>query len=61
MQPYVFEEYPKWVTLPDGSQAIVQDTDEEDALLGPEEPQDGQSDNPDSPAPKRRGRPPKAR
>lgn len=47
--PYVYQEYPKWVTLADGSQIIVHNADEETAVIGPEEKQE----------PKRRGRPPK--
>lgn len=43
--PYVFHEYPKWVTPPDGEPVIVQDAEEEAAVMASE------------PA-KRRGRPP---
>jgi len=32
--PYVFVEYPKWVTLADGSQIIVENADEEAAATG---------------------------
>jgi hypothetical protein len=45
--PYEYREYPKWVTLADGSGIIVYDADEEAAALAKEEPV------------KRRGRPPK--
>lgn len=31
--PYVYVEYPKWVTLPDGRQVIVKSSQEEAALL----------------------------
>lgn len=34
--PYVYQEYPKWVTLADGSQIIVQNEDEERAAIGEE-------------------------
>lgn len=34
--PYVYHEYPKWVTLADGSQLIVNDPDEESAAIGEE-------------------------
>jgi hypothetical protein len=33
--PYVYQEYPKWVTLADGSQIIVNDAEEEHAAIGP--------------------------
>lgn len=45
--PYEYHEYPKWVTLADGSGIIVYDADEEAVALAKEEPA------------KRRGRPPK--
>ncbi|HEF4757109.1 hypothetical protein KTF24_13850 [Burkholderia multivorans] len=45
--PYEYREYPKWVTLADGSGIIVENAEEEAAALGKEEPA------------KRRGRPPK--
>lgn len=32
--PYVFQEYPKWVTLADGSQMIAENADEEQVLVG---------------------------
>jgi hypothetical protein len=35
--PYVYVEYPKWVTLADGSQIIVNDAEEEKAAVGVEE------------------------
>ena len=35
--PYVFREYPKWVTLADGSQMVVNDADEEFAAVGEKE------------------------
>jgi hypothetical protein len=38
--PYVFREYPKWVTLADGSQIIANDADEEAVLVGPQEDAD---------------------
>jgi hypothetical protein len=31
---YVFQEYPKWVTLKDGSQELAQNADEEAVLIG---------------------------
>lgn len=31
---YVFREYPKWVTLADGSRIIVNDKDEEEVAVG---------------------------
>jgi hypothetical protein len=34
--PYVYREYPKWVTLADGSQIVVNDADEEQAAIGAE-------------------------
>lgn len=33
--PYVFREYPKWVTLVDGTKIIVNDAEEEAAAIGP--------------------------
>jgi hypothetical protein len=45
--PYEYCEYPKWVTLADGSGIIVYDADEEAVALAKDEPV------------KRRGRPPK--
>lgn len=35
--PYVFQEFPKWVTLADGSQMLVQNADEEAVLTAPAE------------------------
>lgn len=32
---YVYHEYPKWVSLADGSQILVHDKGEEDAAIGP--------------------------
>lgn len=32
---YVFHEFPKWVTLADGSQILVQNADEEAILIAP--------------------------
>lgn len=32
---YVFQEFPKWVTLADGSQKLVQNADEEAILIAP--------------------------
>lgn len=32
--PYVFHEYPKWVTLADGSKALANNSDEERILVG---------------------------
>lgn len=32
---YVFHEFPKWVTLADGSQMLVQTADEEAILIAP--------------------------
>lgn len=32
---YVFQEFPKWVTLADGSQILVQNADEEGVLVAP--------------------------
>lgn len=68
--PYVFQEYPKWVTAPDGTRLVVGSESEEKAILGavPEVQTVTISlDEPDSTmelaasadAPKRRGRPPK--
>ena len=34
--PYVFHEYPKWVTLADGSGLVVNSREEEDAAVGNE-------------------------
>ncbi|MDN7700019.1 hypothetical protein QZM15_16230 [Burkholderia sp. AU44665] len=34
---YTFSEYPKWVTLADGSQVIVHDEDEEASAMGADE------------------------
>lgn len=34
--PYVYHEYPKWVTLADGSKIIVNDAEEESAAVGDE-------------------------
>jgi hypothetical protein len=45
--PYEYREYPKWVTLADGSGIIVENEAEESAALGTEDQT------------KRRGRPPK--
>jgi len=36
--PYVFHEFPKWVTLADGSQMLVHDADEEAVLSAPSVP-----------------------
>lgn len=33
--PYVFREYPKWVTLADGTQIVVNNADEEAIAVGP--------------------------
>lgn len=38
--PYVFVEYPKWVTLADGSAIIVHNADEEAVLVNPNDDQD---------------------
>lgn len=35
--PYVFQEYPKWVTLADKSQIIVENAEEEQAAIGIED------------------------
>ena len=43
---YVYVEYPKWVTLADGTKILVNDAAEEEAAVGPE--------------PKKRGRPAKS-
>lgn len=32
--PYVFQEYPKWVTLADGSQMLANNAEEEQVLVG---------------------------
>lgn len=37
---YIFHEYPKWVTLADGSQIIANSADEEAVLTGPVESAD---------------------
>ena len=34
MTPYEYIEYPKWVKLPSGKDVIVNNKDEEDAMLG---------------------------
>lgn len=39
--PYVFQEYPKWVTLADGSQLIVHNADEEQVAVGPKADDEG--------------------
>lgn len=36
--PYEFREYPKWVTLADGSQILANNADEEAVLTAPAEP-----------------------
>lgn len=36
--PYVFQEFPKWVTLADGSQMLVHNADEEAVLSAPSLP-----------------------
>ena len=36
--PYVFHEYPKWITLADGSGITVQNADEEAAATARDEP-----------------------
>lgn len=33
--PYEFREYPKWVTLADGSQVLVHNAEEETVAVGP--------------------------
>jgi hypothetical protein len=33
---YVFQEYPKWITLPDGNQVLANNKDEEIVLTGSE-------------------------
>lgn len=48
---YVYREYPKGITLADGSVVIVDNAEEEAILIGPIEQSEAQ--------PKRRGRPPK--
>lgn len=58
--PYVFKEYPKWVTLADGSKMIVNNAEEEAVLVGPEEPEPLEAEQPATDRP-RRGRPPKTR
>lgn len=47
-EPYVFQEFPKWVTPEGGEPVLVQTAEEEAALLGTAEKP-------------RRGRPPKAK
>ncbi len=37
--PYVFQEYPKWVSAEDGQAAVVQDAEEELAFLTAHTPQ----------------------
>lgn len=39
--PYEFQEYPKWVSLADGSQLLVNDAEEENAAIGVEETSSG--------------------
>jgi hypothetical protein len=34
--PYIYQEYPKWVTLADGSKLIVHNAEEERAAIGEE-------------------------
>lgn len=46
MSGYVFHEFPKWVQTPDGRDVIVQNAEEEQAVIAPQD------------EPKRRGRPP---
>lgn len=36
--PYEFREYPKWVTLADGSQLVVNNAEEEAVVTAPKEP-----------------------
>lgn len=48
-KPYVYQEFPKWVTLPDGSKKVVHSVEEEQQATQAAPAQ-----------PKRRGRPPKA-
>ncbi|WP_059416166.1 hypothetical protein [Cupriavidus basilensis] len=35
---YVFQEFPKWVTLADGSMLLVNSAEEEAVVIGPKEP-----------------------
>lgn len=41
--PYVFREYPKWVTLADGSQMIAQNAEEEAVLVGEQPSEESKS------------------
>lgn len=45
--PYVYNEYPKWVTLADGSQLIANNADEEAVLVGPQEDADSKQERVD--------------
>lgn len=38
---YVYIEYPKWVSLADGSQMLVHNKEEEDAAIGPADSSNG--------------------
>ena len=38
MKPYVYQHYPLWVTLADGSQVIAQNADHEARILGGQKP-----------------------
>lgn len=40
--PYAFQEYPKWVTLADGSQIVVNNADEEHVAVGPKAEGEGE-------------------
>ena len=43
--PYVYHEYPKWVTLADGSKIVVDNAEEESAAIGAEEDSQAGFDN----------------
>jgi hypothetical protein len=43
--PYVPQEYPKWVTLADGSGLIVNNADEEQVVIGEESADEGSVEN----------------
>jgi hypothetical protein len=58
---YEFQEFPKWLYGPNDAAVIVQDAEQEAAQLAAWNDSVETTDDPDTDAPRKRGRPPKAR
>jgi hypothetical protein len=56
-----FQEFPKWLYGPGDLSALVQDAEQEAAQLAAWDAPVETTDDPDTDAPRKRGRPPKAR